>query len=308
MSGVPTNPFSVLVGLTDDAVLKETVRLAATVRRSTVELIAAISEVHARRLYLQEGCSSTYKYCRDVLRLSEHAAYNRVRAGRFAREFPIILDQLADGSLTLSNLMLVGPFLNGDNYQELLAQVANKSKREVATLVATLRPQLASPEFYRLQLSVCRETWEQLHRLQELLRPSIGDGDPSRIVEKALALLLAHEEKKKMAKVEHPRAGQPVSPGSRHIPAAVKREVGERDQWRCAFVGPHGRCTETQGVEFHHLQNFAEGGPTIAANLELRCRAHNQYEAQLFYGSGVQRRTRPGASSPSADPHKRTGP
>ena len=43
-------------------------------------------------------------------------------------------------------------------------------------------------------------------------------------------------------------------------------------------------------------------------NLELRCRAHNQYEAELFYGSRAQRRIRPGASSPSADPHKRAGP
>ena len=307
MADTGSNPFGILLALTDDAVLKEALRLAARARQSTADLIAAISEVDVRRLYLQEGCSSTYKYCREVLRLSEHAAYNRIRAGRFAREFPIILEQLADGSLTLSNLMIVGPLLKADNYQNLLAQVANKSKREVETLVAALRPRLAGPEFYRLDLSVCRETWEQLQRLQELLLPSIGDGDPSRIVEKALALLLAHLEKKKMAKVEHPRPARPAAPGSRHIPAAIKREVGERDEWRCAFVGRHGRCTETQGLEFHHLQDFADGGPTIAPNLELRCRAHNQYEAELVYGPGV-RTTRPGASSKNGPPKNRAGP
>lgn len=307
MSGESSSPFAVLLELTDEAVLNETMRLAAMVRQSTADLIAAISEVHVRRLYLQEGCSSTYKYCRDVLRLSEHAAYNRMRAARFARQFPIILEGLADGSLTLSNLMIVGPFLNADNYRDLLAQAANKSKREVEALVATLRPRLAS-EFYRLELSVCRETWEQLQRLQELLRPSIGDGDPSRIVEKALALLLAHLEKKKMAKVERPRAQRPVSPGSRHIPAGIKREVGERDQWRCAFVGRHGRCTETQGLEFHHLKDFSQGGPTIAANLELRCRPHNQYEAELSHGPAVRRRTRPGGSPSPGYPESRAGP
>ena len=307
MSDESLNPFGVLGGLTNDALLEETVRVAASVRRCTADLIAAISEVDFRRLYRQEGCSSAFKYCRDVLRLSEHAAYVRVRAARLARKFPIILEQLADGSLTLSNLMVVGPFLDDDNYQSLLAQVANKSKRDAELLVATLRAPLAS-EFYRLELSVCRETWEQLQRLQGLLRPSIGDGDPSRIVEKALALLLAHVEKKKMAKVEHPQRTRPASPDSRHIPAGIKREVGERDGWQCAFVGPHGRCTETQNLEFHHLHDFAKGGPTIAVNLELRCRTHNQYEAELTYGPRVRRSTRTGASTPEAGPKKRAGP
>lgn len=34
------------------------------------------------------------------------------------------------------------------------------------------------------------------------------------------------------------------------------------------------------------MQPFAVGGTTEEANLELRCRAHNQYEADLFFGSG----------------------
>lgn len=308
MPGESPNPFGVFFGLTDDMLLDETMRLAAKERRSTAQLIAALEQVDARRLYRQEGCSSTYKYCRDVLLLSEHATYDRVRAARLARKYPVILERLAEGTLTLSNLGLVGPFLNADNYQDLLAAVANKSKREVERLVATLRPRLPNPELYRLELSVCREAWEQLHQLQELLRPSIGDGDPSRIVEKALALLLVHVQKKKMAKVEHPQPPRPTSLRSRYVPAAVKREVYERDEGRCAFVGRQGRCTETGGLELHHRDPFGVGGPTTAANLELRCRPHNQYEAEVFYGSAVLKKTRPGASSQSAGPEQRAGP
>lgn len=308
MPAKSSQPFGVFLELTDDVLLEETMRLAAKERRSTAQLIAALAEVDARRIYLQEGCSSTYKYCRDVLLLSEHAAYDRVRAARLVQKFPVILERLAEGTLTLSNLGVVGPFLNADNYQDLLAAIENKSKRDVETLVASLRPHLSSPEFYQLVLSVCRETWDQLHRLQELLRPSIGDGDPSRIVEKALAFLLAHVEKKKMAKVEHPRTPRPTSGRSRHVPAAVKREVHERDEGRCAFVGRRGRCTETRNLELHHRDPFGAGGPTTASNLELRCRAHNQYEAEIFYGHAVRRRTRPGASSSSEAPEPRAGP
>jgi len=71
---------------------------------------------------------------------------------------------------------------------------------------------------------------------------------------------------------------------SRHIPAAVKREVWKRDSGRCAFVGTLGRCTEEAFLEFHHVIPFAEGGAATTTNIELRCRAHNAYEAQQHFG------------------------
>ena len=37
-------------------------------------------------------------------------------------------------------------------------------------------------------------------------------------------------------------------------------------------------------LEFHHVIPFADGGATTSANLQLRCRAHNGYEAELFFG------------------------
>jgi hypothetical protein len=45
-----------------------------------------------------------------------------------------------------------------------------------------------------------------------------------------------------------------------------------------------GRCSETGFLEFHHVVPFAEGGRTTAANIQLRCRAHNAYEAEEWFG------------------------
>ena len=72
---------------------------------------------------------------------------------------------------------------------------------------------------------------------------------------------------------------------SRHIPAAVRREVWTRDEGRCAFIGHHGRCTEIARLEFHHVMPHAVGGPATAENIALRCRAHNAHEARLFFGT-----------------------
>jgi 5-methylcytosine-specific restriction endonuclease McrA len=63
--------------------------------------------------------------------------------------------------------------------------------------------------------------------------------------------------------------------------------VWTRDDGRCAFVGADGRCRETGWLEIHHVVPFARGGLTTTENLELRCRAHNAYEAEREFGARV---------------------
>jgi 5-methylcytosine-specific restriction endonuclease McrA len=60
--------------------------------------------------------------------------------------------------------------------------------------------------------------------------------------------------------------------------------VWKRDEAQCAFVGSAGRCPERSFLELHHLIPFAAGGATTVENLQLRCRAHNQYEAEQYFG------------------------
>jgi hypothetical protein len=91
-----------------------------------------------------------------------------------------------------------------------------------------------------------------------------------------------------------PRGPATSSPGaatsgpgkrSRTIPAAVRREVWRRDSGRCGYVDIRGRrCGETSNVEFHHKFPFALGGLSTTDNIELRCAAHNQLQADLDFG------------------------
>jgi len=41
-------------------------------------------------------------------------------------------------------------------------------------------------------------------------------------------------------------------------------------------------------MEFHHVRPHAVGGAPTVENIELRCRAHNAYEADLYYGPGIR--------------------
>ena len=127
-------------GLSDRELLLSTQQAAHTERQSSAELLALLGELDERRLYLGEGCSSLFTYCTQVLHLSEHAAYHRIEVARMVPQFPIVLEMVANGELTLTNAALLKPHLTSDNYLTLLAAARHKSKREVEHQIACLAP------------------------------------------------------------------------------------------------------------------------------------------------------------------------
>jgi hypothetical protein len=158
-----------------------------------------------------------------------------------------------------------------------------------------------SAERYRLQLTMSRETHDRFRRAQALLRHAVPSGDAAEILDRALRLLVEELERTRFAETSRPRAKAPPRPSSRHVPAAVRREVWRRDGGRCAFVGAEGRCRETAFLEFHHVEPYAAGGPATVENIQVRCSAHNRYEAQLSFGPSILREhpLTPGARQPS---------
>ena len=138
---------------------------------------------------------------------------------------------------------------------------------------------------YVIRFTATAATHEKLRLAQDLLRHSIPTGDLGEIFDRALTALLDNLARKKMAATGRPRASRATVGGSRHIPAAVRRVVWLRDGGRCAFVGNGGRrCAERAFLEFHHVEPYGVGGEATAANIALRCRAHNAHEADLYYG------------------------
>jgi hypothetical protein len=137
--------------LSDQNLLTAVKDLVRSERQATAHLIASLMELDIRRLYLSEGCSSLFTYCTKVLHLSEHAAYGRIEAARAARRFPMILELLADGSITLTTVTLLAPHLTPNNYSAVLNAAQYKSKREVERQVASLHPRPDVPSSIRKQ-------------------------------------------------------------------------------------------------------------------------------------------------------------
>ena len=68
------------------------------------------------------------------------------------------------------------------------------------------------------------------------------------------------------------------SPRRRHIPAAVRRHIWQRDGGRCCYRDPLSgrRCTSSHLLQIDHLLPVAEGGGPEPSNLALRCFAHHR--------------------------------
>jgi hypothetical protein len=129
-----------LAQLTDASLHSELKRLAGSSNALTAQLLAHLGEVEARGIHRERACSSLYMYCVYELRMSEDEAQRRCRAARLARQFPILLEMLAAGSLHLTGILLLGPHLTAENHAELLARARFRTKREIERLVAEIAP------------------------------------------------------------------------------------------------------------------------------------------------------------------------
>jgi 5-methylcytosine-specific restriction endonuclease McrA len=357
------NVLSSVARLSNTELVARVKHLAQRKREVTASLIAHLAELDERRLYLAEGCPSLFTYCTQVLHLSEHAAYGRIEAARAVRQFPVLLERLSEGSVTLTTVGLLASHLTPENHRDLLDMARHQSKRQVEALVARLRPQPSvpssvrrlptashptaqptapaeaaaspqpageghgvtsvglpapaitppparpavvaplAPERYKVQFTASAETCEKLRLAQALLRHQIPDGDLGTIVDRALTALLRDVTKQRFAATDRPRRGRGPAPGSRHIPAEVTRAVWLRDGGRCAFVSSTGRrCTEQGFLECHHVTPYAAGGASTADNLQLRCRAHNGYEAERYFGRRTCSGVRDARAAPTPSP------
>lgn len=145
---------------------------------------------------------------------------------------------------------------------------------------------------YALQVTIDQQTRDDLERLRTLLGRKLAPGDVAAVLKIALRHLVETIEKRKFGAGSRPR-GTRRAPRGRHVPASIRREVAERDGHQCTFVAGSGRrCQAVHDLEYDHVVPVARGGETRAANLRLRCRAHNQYAAEQAFGAGFMERKR----------------
>ncbi len=124
-------------GLDDVSLLTCLAALAKAERQCQVDLLMHLAEVDERKLYLGQGYSSLWDFCRRALLFSESVSQQRIALARAIRGFPGLLPLLADGRLTLCTAADLIPALTAETAERLLEQAAGKSRRQVQELAET---------------------------------------------------------------------------------------------------------------------------------------------------------------------------
>jgi 5-methylcytosine-specific restriction endonuclease McrA len=124
--------------------------LADRERNASAELVAHLAALESRpELYAAKGYGSLFTYCTQALRLSEDAACNRIEAAKACRRFPVLLDLLAAGSMTLTSVRIVGRHLTPENQQAVLEKAKGRTRHQIEALVAELAPRSDVPTSIR---------------------------------------------------------------------------------------------------------------------------------------------------------------
>ena len=177
-------------------------------------------------------------------------------------------------------------------------QAPEPARRSRASVVPVSEVQV------KVELFVSRTTYEKMRYAQELGSHSMSATSLVELFDEGLDEVIKKREKRKFAATSKPRAPMNRPGSKRYIPAHVYRAVWKRDGGQCTFVSQDGhRCGERNMVEFDHTVPVALGGRATMDSMRLRCRAHNQYEAEQVFGKPFMQAKRQQAQTARA--HKK---
>jgi len=267
---------------------------ASAFRRQTAARLCR--RMPAAAAYLREGRLSLTKLCslKDSLAPENCLALLEQAASMTEREVEVLAAQLHPDAVTKATRDTIRPLSCGPppSQGELFA-TAPPSPAVSPPSVAVPAPEAVPAARHVVRMTVGGE----FLKLLEDVRAAFSHSHPGAPLEvlfgECMKIALEVRHARSRGKARRPRAPKEASPknGSRYVPAALRRQIWERDGGRCTFVAEDGtRCATTHRLEIHHDIPFALGGPTDAASCRLMCKGHNDLMARRDFGDELMDR------------------
>lgn len=292
----------------NETLLTDLKQMVVEERKLLTEILHHLKEVEDRRLYLERGYPSLFAFATEELGYSEAAAQRRILAMRLMREVPEVEEKVKTGKLSLSVASQVQSFIRAEAKKRnkdlpaeeklnLVLQLEGTSARTCEKKLAQIAPETKRPrekarpitdETTLIQFVADRELVEGIEKLKQLLAHSNPEGRLDLLFKKLVQLGLEKWDPSQRITRRKGKKSLPTSEvKSRHIPAAVRDEVWQRDQGKCQYQDLEtGRvCGSRHGLQVDHAKPFAQGGSHEPSNLRLLCRRHNILAARKVFGN-----------------------
>ncbi len=131
--------------LSDGDLMATADRLVVVHRKAAANLLACLVEVVRRDLHLVDGASTLADWCMARWGVSEDQAWTYTKVVEVARKWPLALEMVADGRLSLSGVRALRQHLSNDNAEERLREAAGKTRQELQLLMARWTPRADVP-------------------------------------------------------------------------------------------------------------------------------------------------------------------
>ena len=265
-------------------------KLVATERDSTHQILKKLNELHEGRLYAELGYSSLFEYCTRELKYSSDQACRRIAAAKLLRTLPIMSKSVEAGDLTVTHLSKAQTLFNKvelsqNEKVDILKRMENTSNFEAEKIICEINPKKTMNEKVRPVEKNVNELKVFIDDELLLKLKQIKDQTNHENLNETI-LFLCNDYLKKQEKVKTTVDKEAVGKNSRYIPTAVKQKIKIRSNQRCEFVSKNGvRCSSCFKLEYAHIVPYSRGGLNTANNLMLLCKAHNQLDALIIFGS-----------------------
>jgi hypothetical protein len=133
-------PRSNLRKLSDETLLSRPSALVRREHNSTFAILHHLNEVERRKLHLQLGYPSLFRYCTDRLGYSESSAGRRIQTARIIRRYPQVIGLLEQNEVNITTVSRVAGVVFERDDPSLVGLIRGKTQREVDAIVARYRP------------------------------------------------------------------------------------------------------------------------------------------------------------------------
>lgn len=262
---------------------EKALQAAKIYKKSEVELLNILEQIDRDKTYLAYGVSSLFRYCVELLSLSENEAYRFMQVSRKAQAVPELKLALQTQEISVSKASRIASVINKGNQNFWIETAKTSTHRELEREVARIKPKevgqervkVLTPDISELKLNISKDLEEKLRRAQEVLKANSLEETLKAMVE----LTLKHKDpvqkaERVIAKKPTPSTcmGIQYSPNKRPIiPSYLKHQVHLRDRGQCRFKN----CRETRHIEVHHKVPLSKGGTNTLDNLITLCSSHH---------------------------------
>lgn len=289
-----------LSNLTNEELFKQLVALAQTERRITSQILDLLEEMDRRRSFLELGYPSLISFCTQELKYSESSAYRRIQAMRARRETPQIGPALIDGTLSLTVVAKAQSYLYHEEKkthekiqpeikEQLYKELKNKSFQETerilfekspTSMITTERIRTVDQNLIEIKIFLESCNLEKLNRIRTLISNRTQQNNYTNTIQWMIDQILQKIDPQAKPTTSKGRPMSTTSGQRITIPTSLKQMVWKKSKGQCCYQYPKTgkRCDSRFWLEIDHIVPLAKGGSNDLSNLQLLCRAHNQWK------------------------------